>query len=220
MSWPQLPLICHQCGNNYIEQIPVLPNIHDFAHLSRTNDAPMVEELSSIEADISIREKEIHALREAVEKLQSALDILKPRLEAATDALCQQKSILHPIRRVPAEILQLLFSACMTVWQSEPTSIRRYHTGPLASFPWNLSYVCQRWRRTSIESPDLWSTIEVLGGGSHDRPVERALQFMLDRSASSPLYITLDFPDIAVQHDLIAIVGRIIPHSARWSSLD
>ncbi|KAJ7599672.1 hypothetical protein C8J56DRAFT_1072309 [Mycena floridula] len=244
MSSLQFPLRCSHCGNDYFRQTRVHPELWDFDHLSRTNDAPTIDEVASIEADIAMREKEVQALRGAVEKLQGALDMIKPQLEDATEALIAHKIILHPVRRVPAEILRTIFIACMAPRPFETAATTTPLVGRSPVLPWNLSSVCRRWRGVSVGFPELWTTIKVFGLGFSRRgifgrlgvqgfgiietgnvvtvpmrgtPVEQTLQLMLKRSTTSLLHVTLDFSELTAQ---LPIVPNLLHSSSRWRILD
>lgn len=60
--------------------------------------------------------------------------------------IAQARSYLAPIRRLPTELLGVVFT-------------RAAHTDPIA--PWTISAVCRLWREQILSMSNLWSTIRL-----------------------------------------------------------
>ncbi|KAJ7591523.1 hypothetical protein C8J56DRAFT_935773 [Mycena floridula] len=200
------PLLCSHCGNQCLQ--PIAPAyVEEFPHLSRTNDPPVTAEIPAIEADILTRENEIQALQAGIDTLQRALDGLKSRQSAAKEALVVQRSIIHPLRRLPPELLQEIFKECMP-------ELGVFSPSRVCESPWNLS-VCQRWREISVSYQKLWSVIQQ----TDNDPREEVTELLLQRSASFPLGVCLVQGPSPLEKSH-QIVRTILPSSSRWKSLD
>lgn len=87
----------------------------------------------------------ISTLREGIMFFETLRQNLQPRID-------EIKIRLHPIKRCPNEILRQIFS--LTIFSS--AWAYRVHK----SLP--VSHVCQRWCYVMIESPEFWSSFEVM----------------------------------------------------------
>ncbi|KAJ7580138.1 hypothetical protein C8J56DRAFT_957740 [Mycena floridula] len=159
-----------------------------------TNQPPGAADVAAIEAGIQMRQDEVQAIQVQLDDTElkpGDLYALESRKREALQALERQKAILHPLRRFPPEMLREIFRHAAAA--QDTTSW--HHFNP--NSPWNLTGVCQKWRQISISFPDLWSTITI-GDESASReptfgePIKELLELVLERSALSPLDITLN----------------------------
>ncbi|KAF9016227.1 hypothetical protein BDZ89DRAFT_899818, partial [Hymenopellis radicata] len=83
--------------------------------------------------------------QELLENLLSARQQAQSRLEDA-------KSILHPMRSIPSELLAEIFHHCI------PKTYRLRELDALdpRGAPWLFSEVCRRWRELVLNTPQLW----------------------------------------------------------------
>ncbi|KAJ2914434.1 hypothetical protein MD484_g5963, partial [Candolleomyces efflorescens] len=95
-----------------------------------------------------------------------------------------------PIEHLPEDVLCEIFSRCL------PSPLRRITLSP-KNAPVVLTHVCQRWRRTAIAFPKLWSWLKIvlpteaqLEGNRHLVPTQA-----LERSKTVPLNIQLTLAD-------------------------
>lgn len=80
-----------------------------------------------------------------ISRAQAALDLLKQKRQEIWDEISRYRSITHPIRRLPAEILSGIFFRCIgvNIWDQSEEGHR-----PKASthVPWIIARTCVRWR--------------------------------------------------------------------------
>ncbi|KAF9038933.1 hypothetical protein BDZ89DRAFT_1157001 [Hymenopellis radicata] len=76
----------------------------------------------------------------------------------------EARNLLHPVRTLSDDVLGEIFAHCFPEWEalerkllSEPTT--DYSSLNSSYAPWTLSQVCSRWRRVTLSTPRLWSTI-------------------------------------------------------------
>ncbi|KAF9012955.1 hypothetical protein BDZ89DRAFT_918920, partial [Hymenopellis radicata] len=92
-------------------------------------------------------DSKIFQARQLLENLLSARQRAESHFEEA-------KSVLHPMRSIPNEILVEIFGCCISSEipaDEDPDSL-----DPRAS-PWLLTRVSRRWRELAIKSPQLWA---------------------------------------------------------------
>ncbi len=96
------------------------------------------------------------------------LDFLVSEREQAASNISDTRSLLHPVRRLPDDVLRVVFRACTKspdqafdrdVLLSKP-KIDIESVEPNQS-PWTVSCVCRRWRTVTIHTAELWSVIEL-----------------------------------------------------------
>ncbi|KAJ7168028.1 hypothetical protein C8R46DRAFT_1191971 [Mycena filopes] len=123
-----------------------------------------------------------------------------------------KETICFVERRVPTELLSEILHA----------------TRPLASAPWHLGLVCQRWRACSLRDPSLWSSIELDRSWRSGSQIARhypleALQTQMLRSGELPLDVILKSgvhdPSSGVQYHLLALLEIVVRQSHRWGKL-
>ncbi|KAJ7586930.1 hypothetical protein C8J56DRAFT_890861 [Mycena floridula] len=116
-------VLCSHCGYGFNQRIPS-PHVEDFPHLSLRNTAPAAEEISAVQGDILIREKELQSLKASIDKLRNALDTLEAR----------QSRI--PLEARQSRAKDLLWRQKGTIFSREsPRNPRRIHEVFLSSAP-------------------------------------------------------------------------------------
>ncbi|KAF7334830.1 hypothetical protein MSAN_02369700 [Mycena sanguinolenta] len=179
------------------ERIHVAPNFHGVPIVSRlgTNYCPTDKEILELNALLVEPTLRLKGLDDEITKLQKAIDKLaeeRGRVAAYVEA---HKALLSPVRRLPLDIIQELFVACL------PT--HRNCVMSASEAPVLLGRVCSSWRAISLSTPRLWSSLHVVEPlWSPDDPtstllenkVARRLEIThtwLGRSGQCPLSISL-----------------------------
>jgi hypothetical protein len=107
----------------------------------------VLEQLDNAE---TLRDETAHTLTGLSTMIETSQSIIKAK----------HQGILHPLRRLPSEILLQIFGECM---EDEAEELRRVLlTAPgLPHMPIILASTCRSWRRTVLLSPRLWSYIRL-----------------------------------------------------------
>ncbi|KAJ3510906.1 hypothetical protein NMY22_g15825 [Coprinellus aureogranulatus] len=126
-----------------------------------TNYAPTENELHVLRGLISHHEAEAATLTFKIEETKKALVIMKSREKAHRKFIEEHSPLLSPIRRVPKDVLLLIFMECVEeLWYNPNSRGNRECTHP--KNPSNaLSHVCGEWRTLVLHSPRLWSCMDV-----------------------------------------------------------
>ncbi|KAG8711342.1 hypothetical protein FRC09_020656, partial [Ceratobasidium sp. 395] len=171
--------------------------------------------------------------RSSLEKTLSALDLELSSLEAdeerlrttrATLTIERNKSkTLSPIHSLPSELLATIFSNSIAQYTRYDRSraIKLKHASPTT-----ISGVCSLWRRTALETPLLWSHIDITVGERWKPRFEQA-RLWSQRSRNLLLYVAVrDFPPgeshsrSGVQAGIRALIEFLAPLMSRVRVLD
>ena len=110
--------------------------------------------------------RELGAYESIEQQSQTSVDSLTQSIDALTHSIVQKRTILHPIRRVPTEILEQIFEV---VTLDERSALRgdldwRSMSDPTKDFndtiphiPTILASTCRRWRTIALNMARLWS---------------------------------------------------------------
>ncbi|KAJ7635837.1 hypothetical protein DFH06DRAFT_1479106 [Mycena polygramma] len=128
------------------------------------------------------------------------------RMAALNELMCPYFALASPIRRMPPEILQEIFVACI------PT--RHFPIMDASCAPLLLGRVCRAWRAISLSTPVLWSAVHVAVKRNPTDEAAEKLRVWLQRSGDYPLSISIvtvygpDEPDSASIVDIIRTYSR------------
>ena len=124
--------------------MPILEMLRENA----TPDSDTRDEIEEIvrhdDADISFLDREIS-------KLQTTLLDLERRRQAIQLRVDRNKALLAPIRRLPVEILQKIFTLCFPF----------VTTANIEWLPFKVAHVSAQWRAVASTTPDLWRRVEL-----------------------------------------------------------
>ncbi|PBK64106.1 hypothetical protein ARMSODRAFT_962592 [Armillaria solidipes] len=196
----------------------------DLAHLKRSNEAPSEDEedaLKRIMSSCQRRRKELDeeesSLRRLIVDLKLRISSSKERITALqkeqhqVDARIHEwKPLLNPIRCIPPEIWSRIFDDTVEFptfpsasWTPDP------RPGAMPRFRWNfpavenplwaIEGVCRKWKGVVLDSPQLWSSINIVITDSNFGPnahrYVRRLGQQLGRSGKRPVSIIISCPD-------------------------
>jgi hypothetical protein len=119
----------------------------------------LVEQLASIDQHATAIEEELEVTKELSEHLSCSIEILSPAMiKLQKNIAARSKGLLHPIRRVPAEILQQIFEECVDAeaaeWFVDPT-----RPPMLFQSATRIAGTCRFWRTIAQQTPRMWNRL-------------------------------------------------------------
>ncbi|KAF5364941.1 hypothetical protein D9758_008083 [Tetrapyrgos nigripes] len=185
------------------------PNI---VYLLRNNFGTYTADVANVaqcleqeERDVQKYAAELIVLEAAIAELQKKHDLARCRVE-------QCRSLLAPIRRLPAEIIVRVFSFCC-----DRSEAAQNIDCPVV----RLSQVCAGWRELTRTTSSLWASLSIdlyWWSAEVDR-LKAMLDLHLELSHNAPLNIILDSSESDDSSVTVCVLKALCAHSARWLSL-
>ncbi|KAJ7725946.1 hypothetical protein B0H16DRAFT_1384123 [Mycena metata] len=124
-----------------------------FASRLGTNYCPQDNEVLEIQSFIQVPLARLKRLDEQIAELQKSIDELTKERDTIGDYVQAHKALLTPIRRIPLEILQRIFVACLPTHRNCVMSAKEA--------PVLLGHICSSWRVLSLSTPRLWASLHI-----------------------------------------------------------
>ncbi|KAJ6465864.1 hypothetical protein C8R45DRAFT_1079824 [Mycena sanguinolenta] len=201
-----------------------------FALRLGTNYCPTDEEVLEIHSLLVEPTLRIESLHDEIADLQRSIDKLveeRAHLESYVEA---HQALLSPVRRLPLDIIQEIFVACMPTHRNCVISA--------TEAPILLGRVCSGWRIISLSTPKLWSSLHIVDpylSSSNTIGVDDAVyahkvaqrleitNMWLGRSGQYPLSISLQGApgdgDGYLPSATLRFIQALIPFAPRWQHI-
>ncbi|KAJ7633458.1 hypothetical protein DFH06DRAFT_938379, partial [Mycena polygramma] len=193
-----------------------------------TNYCPKDEEVLEIKALLAEPTAQLQRLDHEIADLQKAISRLAEERESVNDFLEAHKALISPFRRLPLDIIQEIFIACL------PT--HRNCVMNASDAPILLGRICASWRAISHSTPRLWARLHVVEPprshpGSSEKTTQRleVTKMWLDRSGQCPLSLSLhsgpDYYSPPGTPPAVPVVPSgqflqaLIPFAPRWQDI-
>ncbi|KAK0451308.1 uncharacterized protein EV420DRAFT_710951 [Desarmillaria tabescens] len=179
--------------------------------LLRSGESSLTVDLSPVHESSQRLESRLSDLNSKLSELNAVVDRLHTERQNIQSDLDAQRSLMAPVRRIPADILLQIF---------ELLSVDEECNLDTANAPWVFGHVCCFWRTIVITSPVLWSTIRThLNPLVHPRKISAALERHIELSSECPLHLDIDLYRNADSETIRQVVTLIVRHSLRWETL-
>ncbi|KAJ3572784.1 hypothetical protein NP233_g2850 [Leucocoprinus birnbaumii] len=172
-----------------------------FPHLFHSNSVVSEEEYALIVQAVHRARLEATRLAEIECSEGDNEDLYRRRL-ACEEFISKHEELLHWTRRLPAELLILIFICC-----TEGNSI----------IPWNVSQVCRKWRSMALSTPQLWRRVHVRYDWKDESAEKQYVRYLqtdyLKRSAGQSIIFPL------IKHNRepgYRIFHALLEHAERW----
>ncbi|KAK0237529.1 hypothetical protein EDD85DRAFT_936534 [Armillaria nabsnona] len=193
--------------------------------LLRSNDAPIDADIKFLKGYIAGKQKLLKELNAHRAALSAAEKLLTTLLSTLKSDIAQYEKAVHPIRRLPPEVLSEIFLQCIDEDGTENEASRFLDEAPLrpkssldpSQCPWMLSKVCSKWRAISLSFSRLWSNIHLHVRDKKPRQFIRTLNLQLHRSGTHTLKVA--FTVSPFMKDLPPITEVLISSCLRWKTL-
>ncbi|KAF7366536.1 hypothetical protein MSAN_00910900 [Mycena sanguinolenta] len=166
-----------------------------FASQLGTNYCPRDDELVQIKSLLVEPCMRLKRLEDEIAALQKTMDKLTEERDAVAAFVEAHKALTSPLRRLPLDIIEELFMACL------PTN--RNCVMSATEAPVLLGRVCSSWRTISLSTPRLWSRLHIVeptrpysaNPSLYETKIAQRLEVAktwLQRSGTCPLSISLE----------------------------
>ncbi|KAJ7306163.1 hypothetical protein DFH08DRAFT_517625 [Mycena albidolilacea] len=154
--------ICPHCLASLDPQLDSKPSPIP-SDLLETNRPPTDPEILDIHGAIDEKRAQKTRLEARIAAVQSLLEKLRVDCDNLDDDIQAHEGTLSPLRRIPIELLSLIFVFASRFKYLEPT-------------PWTASQVCHLWRTVALSQSSFWATINLDFGRMSE----------MDRKTSTP----------------------------------
>ncbi|PPQ85925.1 hypothetical protein CVT24_009833, partial [Panaeolus cyanescens] len=132
-----------------------------------------------------------------------------PELKALDEFIHSLRGVLSPMRKLPFELLQLVF---MLAFDAEAFDAQKH-------WPYTLSRVCRRWRQICIATPTLWKylprfTLDSRISGFKARRRRKFFAELIERSRGSLIHIYVEGSYSSATSD--PILEMLVREAHRW----
>ncbi|SJL11704.1 uncharacterized protein ARMOST_15112 [Armillaria ostoyae] len=180
----------HPCFSSFIPESSQPKRSSRIEELLLSNKPPLEFEKQDLLKTAARGPQILDEFDEKIAATRQLLDFLVSERDQAASNISDAKSLLHPVRRLPDDVLRAVFRACTK-------SPGQAFDGELAILvptvdiesvqpnqsPWTVSCVCQQWRTVAIRTGELWSFIELdLGNRPEDEELAKNRVFRLGLS--------------------------------------
>ncbi|KAJ7174955.1 hypothetical protein C8R43DRAFT_975599 [Mycena crocata] len=143
----------------------------------RSGYVPTPPEIQGVQTDVVSLTKELL-------RLETQIRDLSVQRESVRKNLLSHQALLSPVRRLPDDVVQDIFLACLPTDRNAVMSVRE---APLL-----LCRVCSTWRALALATPILWASVHLhLGFILQSDSRTHAVVQWLQRSAACPLALSV-----------------------------
>ncbi|KAG8756186.1 hypothetical protein FRC14_003302 [Serendipita sp. 396] len=124
-------------------QSKVLVSLDEAIVAAETASKEALQQCQKLWQEVESAQTKLASSQRAVETLRSQRNLLSNELQGL-------RGLLHPVRRIPREILAYIFELVANPVRT-----------PLLLVAMRLSHVCRTWRNVAVNHPPLWTTIKI-----------------------------------------------------------
>ncbi|KAK0218510.1 hypothetical protein EDD85DRAFT_355693 [Armillaria nabsnona] len=179
--------------------------------LLKSNHPPLQAERVHLESVISEDHILLAGLKERISQHRNALEVLLDQEKRVEQKMESCKTIVHPIRRIPDDIVREIFLTSFRMDTRDGKDMLDKTFAPLI-----LSQVCRDWRVTALSTSQLWSSIKLDFDLYQDEiACQYLLQMYLQRSANHDVVISLHCKRDISRNNLIPV---LLLNAPRWTT--
>ncbi|KAF9009801.1 hypothetical protein BDZ89DRAFT_1078350 [Hymenopellis radicata] len=206
---------CSCCGAHVNIPLNLTPRSARITDLLNSNVCPLLYEEVYFCAELPVRGERIAHLEDAIAEARRGLQSLVHQRHQELRDLNDIHTVMHPIRRLPLDVLREIFLICLDDQDPRADSLDTH------GMPWVLVQVSSQWRVAGLSFPRLWSRVHVsfdtLALHPHPERLSHVLWLQLSRSKQYPLEVELS------SYTHVSEMHPILPHlwdtSNRWRTL-
>ncbi|KAJ7578077.1 hypothetical protein C8J56DRAFT_869002, partial [Mycena floridula] len=157
-----------------------------------------------------------------IQRLTRSIDALLVQRKQTAQKITSYNAILSPMRGLPRDVLQEIFSHCVRSKTAMPMKT--------SSAPLLLCRICSSWREVALATSEIWSSISIVlpfhaRPTKKDRLIYENAQAWLGRSGRHPLTISIEFKCDLFQSDqeenplASEMLKWLIQYAPRWKRI-
>ncbi|KAJ7590458.1 hypothetical protein C8J56DRAFT_593102 [Mycena floridula] len=218
-----MPQQCTICGFPNASEMDFKPSEMtsesppELLSLIRSHNPPSDIQASQIRRLLTESEEALRDLDQRISEMRRALAMLVRQRAIKTRDVEEHRSALHPIRRLPREILCEIF---LSFVNEELEKDLNHSSLDSSSTIWILPQVSGHWRSVALSFARMWSTVRLMTDDfdlSRISETNRKLEVQLDRSANHQLSVCIfNKAEIPKSHPLLPI---LFSTSSHWKDL-
>ncbi|KAJ7037460.1 hypothetical protein C8F04DRAFT_1257025 [Mycena alexandri] len=197
--------------------------ISPFASKLDTNYCPLDEEVLEIQRLLVEPLSRLKGIDDKIAELQKTIGKLTQERDSVSTYVEAHKALISPLRRLPLDIIQEIFIACLPTHRN---CVMSAVEGPVL-----LGRICSLWRTVSLSTPRLWARLHIAEPGrAQQAPIyqEKYAQRLaitkawLERSGRCPLSISFDGSKIhppGLSEPVNRFLGIVLSYASRWQHI-
>ncbi|KAL0581241.1 hypothetical protein V5O48_000829 [Marasmius crinis-equi] len=207
---------------------PIYPPSPVAESLANSNNPPL-RSFQFFSDNLAQTQARLGLVTDRIAKMEDSLRLLHEERDRLDGFVATYKRILHPIRRLPEDVLREIFrastddgSGAMELTPKQKGMKLVKDSLSPTNTPWTLGQISHRWREAAVSYPSLWSSIAITFPSSETpKPFLSAmgaqLSRQLRRSGTSMLTIALYSTHLLEEDN--PFLMTVSSHSDRWAVL-
>ncbi|KAK0184752.1 hypothetical protein F5146DRAFT_220476 [Armillaria mellea] len=189
--------------------------------LLRCNDPLLEDEKTALRSLVDDAPSALANLDRQITETPQKLDSLILKRQIAESDFDDAKTLLHPMRSMPHDVLAVIFHQCLPNYRAMPLGVKSpYDSLDPRLAPWSISHVSKSWRDIALSLPHLWKEVTLdfrKYGALSMRTLLTKVALLLQRSKDVDLFVTLLSPNKSLSdHPAFALLDISAP---RWKAL-
>ncbi|PPQ68905.1 hypothetical protein CVT26_001844 [Gymnopilus dilepis] len=207
----------------YPDEIPAPPRKY-YSKLN-SNYVPSLPEVLEIKHYVNVVDEKLVGFDEEIAELAARLEELNNKRARVQEVRDAHQALISPVRRLPPEVLQMIFVWCLP---QNRNAVMHATEAPVL-----LGRICSEWRRISLSTPEVWSTLHIVPPNvNFSNPTSSETRFKrkrdiiemwLARSGACPLSISVVWFAGESEDEIklcATLLEVLVPLCKRWRSLD
>ncbi|KAF5313051.1 hypothetical protein D9619_002411 [Psilocybe cf. subviscida] len=149
--------------------------------------------------------------------------VATPGIEGAVESNIEHNEKYDPFNCLPPEIVARIFHASIATHTDDAMAVAALQDENTESCmrPFQLAWVCQRWRHIAMAAPTLWTLLVMDRRGKEWTLPLDLVQQWITRTGALPLRIVLRWEPSGnpLDENLVSLVKHLCKYSSRWRSV-
>ncbi|KAH8804167.1 hypothetical protein DL96DRAFT_1631375 [Flagelloscypha sp. PMI_526] len=222
---PNMVTFNSQVGHlvSFIPRVPPSPRLSSVSNAAR-NTLPFSSHGQDIRVTYNLAKSQEQQLRAQQKCVEGLLTRISRALDKHMLFIKKHKPLLSSYQRLPPEIWTMIFEEASLSDATTDAGINVLSAHKTIA-PFSLSHVCSEWRRLSLRTPSLWTTLRLRVEDEISESATKLLNAFLARGRNEPLVISMEFQENAETRTSVDAFGLysiqpLFDQQMRWRSVD